>query len=194
MGYWWWRGLGASNRYWESWLVFSLSLSFGRSFHCCCQAHLLVLNTWFKIELYREVRLWRDTLVLFFSQFLTYPFIVYLRTVDFGVGRGTQASPIMWKDDFFCFCYALCLCLHSVMTLIMLLFSQLFGVIIFSVTVLVPGAIEQTASWMPSQRLCNSIPFLPELDVCAFHKTNPDSSNFSRKDVHLDFMTKFTFL
>lgn len=67
MGYWWWRGLGASTRYRHSWLVFSLAFSSGMPFHSCS------LMSSFKIELNREERLREGTLVLLFGWFLTYP-------------------------------------------------------------------------------------------------------------------------
>lgn len=51
----------------------------------------------------------------------------------------------MWKGNSFCVCHGLCLCLQSVITLIRFLFIQLFGVIVFSVAVLISRVIEQTA-------------------------------------------------
>ena len=63
-----------------------------------------------------------------------------------------RSQPIMWKGNSFCVCHGLCLCLQSVITLIRFLFIQLFGVIVFSVAVLISRVIEQTACWTPPQR------------------------------------------
>lgn len=112
-------------------------------------------------------------------------------------------SPIIWKGDSFCFCHALCLCLLCVITLIILLCSQLFAVIIFAAAGLVPGAAEETALLITILKgsATRSGPFFSRAGgdfhveaTFAFQKMDPVPSNSPGRNFPLGFITKFTIL